>query len=133
MIFFAEMALKIAAFSIRGYFKSSWNCFDFLLVVASTSEMIVEYVTASPAVDASWISAFRALRILRALRVAQNWIALQKLLATMKRSLNAYRSLTLLLLLVVFTFAVVGFHLFSDVYTTSNFPGGASCALVVEQ
>jgi hypothetical protein len=42
VIFFAEMVLKMLAYSYR-YFETTWNKFDFFIVIASIIDIIIEF------------------------------------------------------------------------------------------
>lgn len=64
-IFAIEAIIKIIALG-RGYFKESWNIFDFLIVVATVVSIILDYTTNLGAGGkATIIRAFRVARIFR--------------------------------------------------------------------
>lgn len=57
--------------------------------------------------------AFRALRVLRTISFLEN---LQNVVNTLLKSIPAMGSITLLLVLVMYIFAIVGVHLYRDIY-----------------
>ena len=68
LIFVFECLFKIVAFGFcfgsRAYLRNNWNVLDFMIVMLSVvSEILEQYST----IDISFIRAFRALRILRAI------------------------------------------------------------------
>ena len=67
-IFIAECLLKISAYGFEGYFHSSWNQFDFFVVVATIVDIIVSN---SGGIDASFLKSFQIIRVLRVLRVTR--------------------------------------------------------------
>ena len=59
------------------------------------------------------MSALRALRLLRVIKLARHWKAFQEILQTIKDSVIDISNFTVLLLLVLFIFALLGMELFA--------------------
>jgi voltage-gated sodium channel len=101
-IFTAEMALKLAAYG-RGFFRDPWNLFDLLIVA----------VALVPATET--FSVLRALRILRALRLVSAVPSMRRVVSALLAAIPGLLSILGLVVLVLYTGAVIGVHLFSDV------------------
>ena len=101
-IFCAEMVLKIYAFRGR-FFTHGWNLFDFFVVLISIIGM------------AASISTFRAIRVLRTLRIVTNIPSMRKVIESFLRSLPGIASVIMVMVLMIFVFALIGQNLYSDV------------------
>ncbi|XP_068595957.1 sodium channel protein type 4 subunit alpha B-like [Brachionichthys hirsutus] len=108
MIFAAEMVIKVVAMDPYNYFQVSWNIFDSVIVFISLLELAVQ--------DVSGLSLLRNVRLLRVFRLARWWPSFQMLLKIISSSGQKLRNSTLLLLIMVFLFAVVGMQLFDKDY-----------------
>lgn len=102
-IFVAELALKIAA--LRGQFiRDAWNIFDFLVVAIS-------FV---PAVG--WLSVLRSMRVLRVLRLVSGIPRLRIIVQSLLLSLPSIGWISLLMLVLFYTFAVMATNLFGATF-----------------
>ncbi len=101
--FIVEAAIKIAAQMPRpwNYFRSGWNCFDFLLIVVSLLPI---------ASDVALLG--RVLRLLRVLRLINAFPELRLIVETLLRSIPSMLNITILMGVLFFVYAVLGFHLF---------------------
>lgn len=121
-VYVLELGLKYYVW--RGaFFRSGWNTFDFVIVVISLAEVAWLVVIGSlagfnPKIFRLLrlfraIRAFRALRVLRTITFFQN---LQIIVSTLLRSIPAWGSISLLLVLVLYIFAIIGVQLYGDIY-----------------
>ncbi|XP_053175429.1 sodium channel protein type 4 subunit alpha-like [Scomber japonicus] len=120
-IYTLEMILKLVAMGLSGYFKMSWNVFEFAIVCSSLSELILA--------DIEGYAMMRSFGLLRVIRLAKWWPAFNMLLRIMRNSMGALRNLTLLLVLMVFFFSVAGMQLFGQDYTRCVCKISADCEL----
>ena len=90
------------------YWDDGWNCFDGTIVIASIVDMVLIGVSGG----GSFISVFRALRILRIFKMVKFMPGLQKQLEIIARSMGAIGYLALLLMMFIFTYAILGMVLF---------------------
>ncbi|VDI64609.1 Hypothetical predicted protein [Mytilus galloprovincialis] len=111
-VFILEAVLKIMSWS-KFYFKSGWNLFDFVIVIASIIDISLS--------DIPSFSVFRSFRLLRVLKLAQSWKTMRLLLQIILSTLGSLGPLTLILIIVIYIFAVIGLQLFSKSYTTDVF------------
>ncbi|MUL42322.1 ion transporter [Streptomonospora sp. PA3] len=100
--FAAELALKVAAYG-RGFFRDPWNWFD----------MVVVGIAVVPA--SSGFSVLRMLRILRILRLVSVVPQMRTIVTALFRSVPGMGTVIGLLLIIVYTAAVLGERLFHDI------------------
>ena len=103
ILFSIEIFLKIFVYRF-GFFKSSWNVFDFLVVAISLL----------PA--AGSFSVFRALRIIRTLRLLRSIPKLRLIIESLIKSLPSIGWIAVLLGIVFYVFSVIGVSLFGSLY-----------------
>ena len=111
MIFTIEAVVKIIA--QKGlYFKDSWNLFDFTIVVATI--IILGMAWAGLGEDIEILGTIlRTLRIGRVFRLVKKQEKLQAIFVTLLEATPAMASLGLLLMLLIFMFAIIGMSQFS--------------------
>ncbi len=105
VIFVVELAIRLVSFGSRpqDFFRSGWNVFDFLVVAASFTPGLRE--------NALLLRLARLARILRVIRLLPD---LRVLIVAVGRSIPGVVSLTVLAMLVVFVYAMVGWTIFAD-------------------
>ena len=112
-IFFAEMIFKLIGLGFTNYRKDSYNVFDCVIVVISLVDWTISRI---PNVEAGGaLNAFRALRLLRMLKLSKSWKALAEILRKTSKSMKDISNFSLLLLLFVYIFALLGMELFANV------------------
>lgn len=94
-IFSLEIVLKIYVYRLS-FFKSPWNLFDFAIIAISIL----------PA--AGSFSVFRALRIVRTLRLLKSIPKLRIIIESLLHSLPSIGWIAVLLAIVFYTFAIIG-------------------------
>jgi voltage-gated sodium channel len=104
-IFVVELGIRLVSFGSRpqDFFRSGWNIFDFLVVVASLAPGLRE--------NALLLRLARLARILRVVRLLPD---LRVLTIAIGRSIPGVMSLTVLALLVVFIYGMVGWTIFNE-------------------
>jgi voltage-gated sodium channel len=105
-IFVVELAIRLAAFLPRPqrFFADGWNVFDFVIVALSLLPGGGSFATVA-----------RLARLLRVLRIVSVFPELRLIVGTMLRSLSSMGSVIVLLALVLYVYAVLGYHLFGAV------------------
>uniref|UniRef100_A0A8C3KFV5 Sodium channel protein n=1 Tax=Calidris pygmaea TaxID=425635 RepID=A0A8C3KFV5_9CHAR len=101
LIFTVEMILKIIALDPYHYFQQKWNIFDSIVVMVGLISFKEN------------LSSFRLLRIFK---LAKSWPALNTLMKIILNSVGALGNLTLVLIITVFIFAVVGKQVLGNYY-----------------
>jgi hypothetical protein len=108
-VFLIEAALKI--FTLRTvYFADNWNLFDFTCVMATILGFILEFGFKIKLGVMSGIRLFRIARLFRLLRFAKG---LNQLFNAFLLSIPKLLNVAILLVLLLFLFAVMGLHMFS--------------------
>jgi voltage-gated sodium channel len=104
-IFVVELVIRLISFGSRpqDFFRSGWNIFDLLVVTASLAPGLRE--------NAMLLRLARLARILRVVRLLPD---LRVLTIAIGRSIPGVMSLTVLALLVVFIYGMVGWTIFQD-------------------
>jgi len=111
LIFGVECILKILAYGFRGYYHSPWNRFDFFVVLASISEIILAdfgYITKSFLQSFQVIRVLRVLRVLRFLRLVKIIKGLGRIVQTLYWSLSALGNVFFLMIIILGIFSVLG-------------------------
>ncbi|RMZ93884.1 sodium channel para isoform X6 [Brachionus plicatilis] len=111
-IFTAECVMKLIALNWR-FFKFPWNIFDMTIVILSILGMIFEefmkhVLTFSPTI----LRVVRVVRIGRILRLVKGARGIRTLLFALAISMPALINIGLLLLLVIFIYAIFGMFFF---------------------
>jgi voltage-gated sodium channel len=104
-IFVVELAIRLVAFGSRpgGFFRSGWNVFDFVVILASFAPGLRENTTL-----------LRLARLGRVLRIVRLLPDLRVLTIAIGRSLPGVVSLAVLAVLVLFIYGMVGWTIFAD-------------------
>jgi voltage-gated sodium channel len=105
VVFVVEIALRLAAHGRRwpAFFRDGWNAFDAGVVAASFLPVAGPFATVG-----------RLARVLRVARLTSTMPELRLIVATMLRSIPSMSHVILLLGLLIYIYAVIGFHLFGD-------------------
>lgn len=112
-IFFVEMIIKLIGLGFSNYKQDGYNVFDAVIVIISLIDWTISRV---PNFDAgSALNAFRALRLLRMMKLSKSWKALQELLRKTLGSLKDISNFSVLLLLFMYIFALLGMELFANI------------------
>ena len=104
-IFIVEAAIKMLALFPRPfrYFKDGWNVFDFLVIVFSLIPATGQFAMIA-----------RLARLLRVVRLVSAIPDLRLIVATLVRSIPSVVHVILLMSIVVYIYAIMGYHLFHE-------------------
>jgi voltage-dependent calcium channel L type alpha-1D len=111
-VFFAEMVIKLIGLGIKDYSADSFNLFDCTVVVIS----IIDLVIAKVGVEFNGggaISALRAVRLLRVFKLARSWTSFRQLLEKIVITLKDIRNFSVLMLLFMFIYTLLGMELYA--------------------
>ncbi|XP_058640818.1 probable voltage-dependent R-type calcium channel subunit alpha-1E isoform X6 [Onychostoma macrolepis] len=134
-LFLTEMFLKMYGLGPRLYFHSSFNCFDFGVIVGSIFEVLWGFFRPGTSFG---ISVLRALRLLRIFKITKYWASLRNLVVSLMNSMKSIISLLFLLFLFIVVFALLGMQLFGgrfifEDYTPTNFDTFPAAIMTVFQ
>ena len=105
-IFIVEMLVKMAAFSLCGYFEDGWNWLDFFIVIIS----VIGLMDFLPALKS--LRALRALRALRPLRLVSRYPEMQLVVEAIFQAAPSILNVVLVLLLFWLVFGILGVQFF---------------------
>ena len=111
-VFALEMLAKLIGLGVKNYVRDSFNIFDGIIVVVSLIDFTLSLTIKVESADGI-MSALRALRLLRVMKMARHWKAFQDILQIMVGSLIDISSFSVLLLLFMYIFALLGMELFA--------------------
>ncbi|XP_072405133.1 probable voltage-dependent R-type calcium channel subunit alpha-1E [Chiloscyllium punctatum] len=103
---------------VHNYFRDSWNVFDFVTVVGSISEIIVNECKLK-FVNLSFLKLFRAARLIKLLRQGYT---IRILLWTFVQSFKALPYVCLLIAMLFFIYAIIGMQLFGNIGLDDSTP-----------
>lgn len=118
--FTIEMIVKLNGLGPRAYARSAFNVFDAVVVTISLVEITLSLVASG---TASGLSALRTFRLMRVFKLAKTWKNLQRLLVTIVRSVVDVANASVVLLIVLFIFVLMGMQLFGGRFTIEAFDG----------
>ena len=104
-IFVFELAVRLIAYWPRplAFFREPWNVFDFVIVALSLLPAAGSFATVA-----------RLARLLRVVRLVSVLPDLRLIVGTLLRSVSSMGPVVLLLSLLLYVYAVLGFHLFHE-------------------
>ncbi len=104
-VFIAEAALKMLALSPRfwRYFQDGWNIFDFLVIVFALVPATGQFAMIA-----------RLARLLRVVRLISAIRDLRLIVAALVRAIPSVGHVIMLMSIVVYIYAIMGFHLFHE-------------------
>lgn len=118
-VFIVEAALRLTARYPRpqSYFKDGWNCFDFAIIMLSLMPIAGQFSTVA-----------RLVRLLRITRLITKSTELRAIVSTLVHSIPSIFNILILLSILFFIYAIVGYHLFRNVDPQhwSSFPISAT-------
>uniref|UniRef100_A0A8C7KB30 Ion transport domain-containing protein n=2 Tax=Oncorhynchus kisutch TaxID=8019 RepID=A0A8C7KB30_ONCKI len=103
-MFLLEMMFKLLAFGLFGYIKNPYNIFDGIIVIISVWEIVGQ-------ADGG-LSVLRTFRLLRVLKLVRFLPALRRQLVVLMKTMDNVATFCTLLMLFIFTFSILGMHLF---------------------
>jgi hypothetical protein len=105
-VFIAEAVLKIVALGFKEYWTSSWNRFDFFIVMGSIVDLSFSFLSAS------FVRLIRLFRVSRMFRLIKSLKGLKSLFETLLVSLPAFWNVGALVLLLFFIYSYIGVLVF---------------------
>uniref|UniRef100_K3WVK7 Ion transport domain-containing protein n=1 Tax=Globisporangium ultimum (strain ATCC 200006 / CBS 805.95 / DAOM BR144) TaxID=431595 RepID=K3WVK7_GLOUD len=115
IIFSGEMAFKVIGLGPREYCSDNYNLFDGVIVLISLIELLFNFVNPDSK-NNTGLSALRSFRFFRIMKLARSWRSLRELLVTIGNSILDVANFGLLLLLLMYVFALIGMQFFANKY-----------------
>ncbi|KAM4548311.1 LOW QUALITY PROTEIN: voltage-dependent R-type calcium channel subunit alpha-1E [Odontesthes bonariensis] len=111
VLFSVECVLKILAFGFLNYFRDTWNIFDFITVLGSITEIVVD-LQRIDTFNMGFLKLFRAARLIKLLRQGYT---IRILLWTFVQSFKALPYVCLLIAMLFFIYAIIGMQVFGNI------------------
>ncbi|XP_037132429.1 voltage-dependent R-type calcium channel subunit alpha-1E-like isoform X4 [Syngnathus acus] len=111
VLFSLECILKIMAFGLLNYFRDTWNIFDFITVLGSITEIVVDLQSMN-SINMSFLKLFRTARLIKLLRQGYT---IRILLWTFVQSFKALPYVCLLIAMLFFIYAIIGMQVFGNI------------------
>ena len=111
-LFIGEMVIKLIGLGFREYCRDSFNIFDAVVVILTIVDMIITS-TSDSGTSNSALSAFRGVRLLRVFKLARSWKSFRDILSKIIVTIKDVSTFSLLLLMFMFIFTLLGMELFS--------------------
>uniref|UniRef100_A0A673K1G6 Voltage-dependent calcium channel type A subunit alpha-1 n=1 Tax=Sinocyclocheilus rhinocerous TaxID=307959 RepID=A0A673K1G6_9TELE len=112
VLFSLECILKIFAFGFINYFRDTWNIFDFITVLGSITEIVVDLQVVIFTTSKHFLKLFRAARLIKLLRQGYT---IRILLWTFVQSFKALPYVCLLIAMLFFIYAIIGMQVFGNI------------------
>jgi voltage-gated sodium channel len=110
-LFIVELVVKFKEFGIKGYFKSNWNKFDFLLIALSIPTLI-SFLFHIQISNISFLLAFRVMRVFKSFRFLKFIPGIDALINEIGRALKASVIVLLGFMIYIFIIGIFSFYLF---------------------
>ena len=110
--FLCEMILKLVGLGPGNYMKDSYNRFDSIVVCCSIVELIM-FKAAISSDNLAVFESFKVLRLLRIIKLARSWQALQDILKKLLNSFIDIGYFTVLVFLFTYIVALLGMEMFA--------------------
>ncbi|KAG7393764.1 hypothetical protein PHYPSEUDO_004527 [Phytophthora pseudosyringae] len=118
LAFFFEALLKIIGLGWKSWLEDRYNLFDAMVVVVSTVEMIFSPPAfihqQGTSVTTTSFSGLRSFRLFALFKLGRSWPSLQKLLTTMISTLQEVGNFSVLFLLFLYIYALIGMQTFAN-------------------
>ena len=111
--FALEMIIKLIGLGFKLYTKDRFNVFDGIIVIISSVEIILSQTSFYDGGSNSSLAVFRGFRMLRLLKLAKQWEGLHDLLTIIGTTLKDIRNFTVLLVIAIFTYTILGLEFFA--------------------
>lgn len=108
--FTVEMVFKFIGLGVKNYMLDRFNLFDCLIVIISLVDLVLD---SALQYEVDVLKIFRALRLLRTIKLARQWTTMKDMLRKMGASFIDISNFALLLFIMIFICALLGMELFA--------------------
>jgi hypothetical protein len=112
ILYIVECVLKVLAMGFviekNSYLRDPFNAFDFIIIVVSIASMIIEDKSIKLEIDLNFITAFRALRALRPLRMISTNDGMKLVVNSILDSIPNLFNVLLVSILFYYVFGILG-------------------------
>ena len=112
-LFIIELWVKFRAFGVKGYFKSNWNKFDFILIILSIPALIA-FILNTAFSDISFLLIFRVMRAFKSFRFLKFIPGIEHLMLGVQRALKASVIILIAFVIYIFIIGIFSFYIFQQ-------------------
>ena len=113
LVFLFEMVVRLIGEGPKSYFSSSFNSFDFFVIVVSTADLVLDNLNLSSGGIMGAIRVLRVFRLLRVFKLAKVWKDLNDLISTTGVVLVKISYFSIVLIFFLLTFSILGKEFFA--------------------
>lgn len=112
LFFMLEAIIKLCGLGFKGYLSDKYNVFDAFIVIGSIIDIVLSLILNYS--SRGVMTVLRSFRLMRIFKLAKQWKRLDHLLQTIGRTLNDIGTFSILMLLFMLSFALLGMELFAN-------------------
>jgi voltage-gated sodium channel len=113
-IFIIELLVKLHEYGVRGYFKSNWNKFDFILVLLAIPSLASLFLDAT-IIELDFFLAFRIMRVFKFFRFIRFIPKIDKIINGVMRASKASVLIIVAFFIFNFTISTISCFLFRNI------------------
>lgn len=113
------MIIKLLGLGFKEYSQDGFNIFDCTIVVISVVEYMIKLLKINFSSGGA-LSALRAVRLLRVFKLARSWVSFRILLEKMVITIKDISNFTVLMLIFMFIFTLLGMELYGHKIKYNN-------------
>lgn len=106
------MIIKLIGLGFKGYARDAFNLFDCFVVNIGIVDSIITNLELLD-IEAGAFTSLRAVRLLRVFKLARSWTSFRDLLVKMYITLKDIRNFTVLMLIFMFIYTLLGMEVFA--------------------
>jgi hypothetical protein len=106
------MIIRLIGVGVKEYYLDKFNFLDVILVCISVIDMVISFTSNKK--NTILLTGFRAVRILRIIKLARKWVSFRLLLSQVIASLKEIFTFMLLMSIFICIFMVLGFQFFAN-------------------
>ena len=110
-LFIVEMVFKIQQYGSRGYFRSNWNKFDFILIILSIPALVF-FILDLEVLGISYVLVFRVMRVFKSFRFLKFVPGIEHHISGIQRALKASIIVLVGFAVYIFIIGILSFYLF---------------------
>lgn len=114
LLFMIEMGVKHAEYGLKGYWSSSWNRLDGILVIISIPSVIALFIP-SHLMDLSFLMVLRVLRMFRFLRVLHFFPNISQIIEGFRLAVHESWGVLFCFLVLIIVFGIINCSLFREI------------------
>lgn len=113
------MIIKLIGLGFKEYSQDGFNLFDCTIVIISVMEFMIKLLKIDFSSGGA-LSALRAVRLLRVFKLARSWVSFRILLEKMIITIKDISNFTVLMLIFMFIFTLLGMELYGHKIKYNN-------------